>query len=114
MTRAQARFHRSVQRTAAASFFTGTVVVIMGSDRFEVKNCVLNSGTNAAELQEFDVKQVRTLDVEIPKSALPRKPNQNLDGIEYNGIKYTLTNVEGEDDVAPDWSVSATADLQAS
>lgn len=106
----QERFQKAVLRGMAASPSGGVVVLIYGSTRHTCKGCIVASGDNKAKADEFGLEHQRTLDVHIPKTALPRKPGIK-DLIEYQDRRYTLNSIKGDDALSPVWVVSATAPL---
>ena len=104
-----AAFQRAVLRGAGSSPFKGDVTLIYGTTRHEVKDCVVKSGDNKAQADEFGLTHARTLDVHVLKTKLPRKPTVDKDAIEYLGRAYHLDSVEGDDACSPFWVIAASA-----
>jgi hypothetical protein len=102
-------FQKAFLKGISASPFKGTVTLIYGTDRYEVTDCVVKSGDNKAQAEEYGIKHVRTLDVQVPKTALPSMPSVAKHAIEYEGRTYALISVSGEDAASPVWVISATS-----
>jgi hypothetical protein len=112
-----ADFQRAHLRGISGSPFQGRVVVTMGSTEYTVCGCVVKSGDNKAEAEEYGLAHVQTLEVQIPKCRptggkwLPRDPSAALDAIAYEGRIYKIQSVSGLDDFSPVWVVQASAPL---
>jgi len=112
-----ADFQRAHLRGISGSPFQGRVVVTMGSTEYPICGCVVKSGDNKAEAEEWGLAHVRTLEVQIPKCRptggkwLPRDPSASLDAIAYEGRIYKIQSVSGLDDFSPVWVVQASAPL---
>ena len=108
MNARQAAFQKAMQRGRAASPFTGEVTVIMGATRHRVCGLV-SSGDNKAQVDEFGLEHVRTLEAHLPKCRLPRRPDASLDAVEYLGRSYKLASIKGGDACSDVWVISAVA-----
>jgi len=111
-----AKFQAAVLRGMAASPFSGSVVVIMGSTRYTIAGCQVASGDNKAESDEYGTAHVRTLKAHLPKlingsASLPRALDAAKDAIEYQGRKYNLTSIQGADACSPVWVIDCAAPL---
>jgi hypothetical protein len=111
----QAAFKKAVLAGMAASPFSGTVTVQMGSTQYSVTCCMVRSGDNKAQADELGLEHVRTLEAHLPKltcghrATLPRRPDVALDAVIYKGRTYKFVSIMGDDDVSPVWVISATA-----
>lgn len=114
------RFKKMLLVGANASPFAAALVVAMDGRTIDVPGCLIESGTNAAKLEEFDIEHVRTISAHIPKLragaatptlTLPRMPIIAKDALRYQGRVYKITAVEGADDVSPVWVVEGSAPL---
>jgi len=104
-------FKESVEFSMTDSFFSGSVTFIYGSTRHLCVGCDIASGDNKAKADEFGLTHSLTLEVHVPKSALPRRPVSATDAVEYQGRKYTIDSIEGDDAWSPVWTVDASAPL---
>lgn len=110
-------FKKAHLRGMGGSPFQGSVVIRMGTTDYTVCGCVIKSGDNKAQAEEWGLEHVRTLEVQLPKCRtdggkwLPRDPSVQLDTITYEGRLYRLQSVSGLDDFSPVWVIQASAPL---
>ena len=115
MTAAE-RFKAAHLRGMAASPFTGAVTLLLDGEEYDFAGCLVKSGDNKAEAEEWGLEHQRTLQVQLPKlcrgvEVLPRRPDVSKDALRYQGRDYSLASVSGDDDCSPVWVIDATAPL---
>jgi hypothetical protein len=110
-------FKKAHLRGLAGSPFQSGVVIRMGTTDYTVCGCVIKSGDNKAQAEEWGLEHVRTLEVQMPKCRatggkwLPRDPAAALDTITYAGRVYKIQSVSGLDAFSPVWTIQASAPL---
>lgn len=113
----QERFKASVSRGMAASPFATTktdpVYLIRGNVRTPLAGCAIEYECSSAPLEETGIKPGHTLDIHVPKTLVPTKPDHELDALEYQGRKYKLDPVTGTEPHSPVWVIHAFSPLRS-
>ncbi|WP_395739301.1 hypothetical protein [Prosthecobacter sp.] len=112
----QEQFAAHVARARAASPFANTsakpLIYLKGSTRKTLTGCLVRHRSSGAPLEETGLKPGHTLELRVPKTLLPTKPDHQLDAFEYDSRSYTFDPVTGEETHLPDWIIRAFSPLK--
>lgn len=105
------RFAAAHLRGIQGSFSRGEITVKRKDGSVLIPNCLVATGTNKAQAEEYGLALARTLDLQIQKDCLQRRPSPANELIIHQGREYTIAAVEGDDDASPVWALSCTAPI---